>query len=396
MAPQPNQIRIGDLLMAAGILSSEYIKEALHNFEKRGLPIGKVLVLSGYLTEAQLRTALEVQSLLNDGLVPLEIATSVLSLSHQRGLSLAEAFQESGFVQPEDQQTNKLGQLLVSAGVVSNQQLDESLKTNVRTGLPLGHIFCFSGLASQHLVETALLAQNLIRRGLIERQAAIAGITAAHIREIRLEQNEVNRGFQRLPMKPSMKLGELLLKARMLTELQLEDALKTSLADGKFLGVILVESRIVTLDIVGAAIELQELLDNGTFDVDLAPEVLMAMRTQNKSLARAVGEAGCFKDRWNKAKLLIEMLTTCGAVTLTKLPQEIQQKVAVNYNQAAEVSRLLLEHQLVDEATLCAGLRSVYLVDNKILTMQQAIMALDFARKTGMTVDEAMYQLGWT
>src|ERR1700733_7604697 len=107
------QIRIGELLMEAGIVEFDYINYALQNFEARGLPIGKVLVMSGYLTEQQLRTAIEVQSLINDGLLPLPVGVQVLQIAHKDKVPLADAFQASGFVQPEDQQTNKLGQLLV-------------------------------------------------------------------------------------------------------------------------------------------------------------------------------------------------------------------------------------------------------------------------------------------
>jgi len=105
MPEERKQMRIGDLLMHSGIVTSEYIKDALQNFEQRGLPIGKVLVMSGYLSEQQLRTALEVQSLLNDGLLPLDVAINVLQIAHKDKLALSDAFQNSGFVQPEDQQT---------------------------------------------------------------------------------------------------------------------------------------------------------------------------------------------------------------------------------------------------------------------------------------------------
>ncbi len=56
MTEYSQHLRLGDLLMEAGILSSTYIKEALARYEEQGLPIGKVLVVSGYLSDAELRT----------------------------------------------------------------------------------------------------------------------------------------------------------------------------------------------------------------------------------------------------------------------------------------------------------------------------------------------------
>jgi hypothetical protein len=311
-------------------------------------------------------------------------------------VSLAEAFQKSGFVQPEDQQTNKLGQLLVAAGVVSNQDLEDALQTNIRTGLPLGHIFCFRGFVSQALVYTALLAQQLVRRGMINRDHAIAGLRAAAQRERDLEQEDVNRGFQRLPMKPSIKLGEMFMEARMIGEAQLLDALHRSLLLGRYLGEIFVESNLADAETIDAALDLQEMLDNGTLTQPMAIEALMMVRSNKIPLYQAVAEVGAFKQRRNKAVDLMQILTSSGAVTLTQVPREIQECLGVNYNQAAEVSKLILQHKLLPEKTLYAALRSVYLQEIQKINLQQAIMAFDFAQRANVSLDESIHMLGWT
>lgn len=394
--PTKTQIRIGDLLLQSGIVTSDYIRNALHNFEQRGLPIGKVLVMSGYLTEFQLRTALEVQSLVNDGLLPLDVGTSVLQIAHRDKVPLAEALQSSGFVQPEDQATNKLGQLLVSAEVVTSKELEDGLQTNVRTGLPLGHIFCFKGFVSQALVHTALLAQQLIRRGMIDRDHAIGGIRAAADRERELEKADINRGFVRLPMKPSLKIGELLMEAHIISEQQLLDALHRSLMLGKFSGEIFVESKLASQEVVDAGVNLQELMDNETLPQQAALQALIMVRIDNLPFYQAVAEAPVFGQRQNKAVPLVEILTSSGHLHLVDIPGDIQERLSVNYNQAADVCKALLKANLVEERTLYAALRAVYLIDEKKVNLQQAIMALDYALRSNITLDEATYQLGWT
>lgn len=396
MAEAQKQVRVGDLLMQAGILTSDYIKNALHNFEQRGLPIGKVLVMSGYLSEQQLRTALEVQSLINDGLLPIDVAVQVLQIAHRDKVPLVEAFQNSGFVQPEDQQTNKLGQLLVGSGIIEAKELEDALQTNIRTGLPLGHIFCFRGIVSPALIWTALLAQQLIRRGMVTREVALNALKTAHERELSLEQLPVNRGFQRLPMKPSLRLGELLVQARVMSEGQLIDALHESLAASKFIGEVLVGTNLVSQDVVDAAIDVQEMLDNGTLKESAALEVILMVRAKQLSLAQAVAEVGAFRPRSNKAILLMDVLTSSGSITLTQVPRDIQECLEVNYNQASEAAKLLLQHKMIDEQRLYGALRCVYLIDEKILNMQQAIMALDFSQRAGLTIDHVMIDLGWT
>lgn len=389
-------IRIGELLMQSEILSSDFIRDALERFEQRGLPIGKVLVMSGYLTESELRQALEVQSLVNDGHLPLELGVTVLRVAHKEHISLNDAFQRSGLVQPEDQETNRLGQLLVAAGIVTDRDLEEALQINVRTGLPLGHVFCFHGYVSQAILYTALQVQESIRRNAIGRPEAVLGLNAAAKRERNLERLEINKGYQKLPMKQALRLGEMLVEARVFVDKLLPDALVRSLQFQKPIGEILVQSHFATAELIDAAVEMQEMIDNGCLLQTMANEVLLNMRASDVPFARALGQACTFRHRNNMAKILVELLASAKAVTLTKLTKDIQERLEVNYNQINDVSKQLLEHELVDPAMLFAGMRCVYLVDVKFINMEQAGIILEIVSQTHESVDEVLHTLGWT
>lgn len=389
-------IRIGELLMQSEILSSDFIREALERFEQRGLPIGKVLVMSGYLTESELRQALEVQSLVNDGHLPLELGITVLRVAHKEHISLNDAFQRSGLVQPEDQETNRLGQLLVAAGIVTDRDLEEALQINVRTGLPLGHVFCFHGYVSQAILYTALQVQESIRRNAIGRPEAILGLNAAAKRERNLERLEINKGYQKLPMKQALRLGEMLVEARVFVDKLLPDALVRSLQFQKPIGEILVQSHFATPELIDAAVEMQEMIDNGCLLQTMANEVLLNMRASEVPFARALGQACTFRHRNNLAKILVDLLASAKAVTLTKLTKDIQERLEVNYNQINDVTKQLLEHELVDPDMLFAGMRCVYLVDVKFINMEQAGIILEIVSQTHDSVDEVLHTLGWT
>lgn len=391
-----SHIRIGELLMQSEILSSDFIKDALERFEQRGLPIGKVLVMSGYLTEAELRQALEVQSLVNDGHLPLELGVTVLRVAHKEHVSLNEAFQRSGLVQPEDQETNRLGQLLVAAGIVTDRDLEEALQINVRTGLPLGHVFCFHGYVSQAILYTALQVQESIRRNAIGRPEAIAGLNAAARRERNLERLEINKGYQKLPMKQALRLGEMLVEARVLVDKLLPDSLVRSLQFQKPIGEILIQSHFASPQLIDAAVEMQEMIDNGCLLQNMANEVLLNMRASEVPFAKALGQACTFRHRNNLAKILVDLLASAQAVTLTKLTKDIQERLEVNYNQINDVSKQLLEHELVEPDLLFAGMRCVYLVDTKFINMEQATIILEIVSKTHDSVDSVLHTLGWT
>lgn len=397
---QPTQatshIRIGELLMQSEILSSDFIKDALGRFEQRGLPIGKVLVMSGYLTEAELRAALEVQSLINDGNLPLELGVTVLRVAHKEHISLNDAFQRSGLVQPEDQETNRLGQLLVAAGVVTEKDLEEALQINIRTGLPLGHAFCFRGFVSQALLYTTLLVQESIRRGALPRAEAIAALSAAARRERTLEKLEINKGYQKLPMKQALQLGNLLVESKILVDKLLPDALVRSLQLQRPIGEILIQSHFATPEIIDAAVEMQEMIDNGCLLQTMAFEVLLNMRASEASFAQALGQACTFRSRNNQAIPLIELLASSQALSKTRLTRDIQERLELNYNQIADVSKLLLEGDLVDADVMYAAMRCIYLSDVKFINLEQSIIILEILTKTKETVDQVLHNLGWT
>lgn len=382
--------------MQAEILSSDFIKDALGRFEQRGLPIGKVLVMSGYLTEAELRAALEVQSLINDGNLPLELGVTVLRVAHKEHVSLNDAFQRSGLVQPEDQETNRLGQLLVASGIVTDKDLEEALQINIRTGLPLGHAFCFRGFVSQALLYTTLLVQETIRRGALPRAEAVAALSAAAKRERTLEKLEINKGYQKLPMKQALQLGNLLVESKILVDKLLPDALVRSLQLQRPIGEILIQSHFATPEIIDAAVEMQEMIDNGCLPQTMAFEVLLNMRASETTFAQSLGQACTFRARNNQAVPLVELLASSQALSKTRLTRDIQERLELNYNQIADVSKLLLEADLVVPEVMYAAMRCIYLSDVKFINLEQSIIILEILSKTKESVDQVLHNLGWT
>ncbi|MEZ4537046.1 MAG: hypothetical protein R3D26_18925 [Cyanobacteriota/Melainabacteria group bacterium] len=209
MSDIQKHVRLGDLLLAAEVLTSEYIKEALGTYEAQGLPLGKVLVIAGFLNDNQLKSALDLQYMVNDNLLDFEKAVEVMKLCFTEKRNIADAFVKAEIVRPEDNETNKLGQLLINAEIITPDQLDECLVTNESTALPLGHIICHRGIVSQPLINRALAIQNLIRTGHIDRNSGITSLHAGLAREQQLLSLESNRGYAKRPLKSTPKLGEL-------------------------------------------------------------------------------------------------------------------------------------------------------------------------------------------
>ncbi len=72
-------IRIGQLLLGAGLLTGADLTEALEIAKESGQLIGRVLVMSGFVTDAQLKAGLAIQEKLRSNQISLDNAIRELS-----------------------------------------------------------------------------------------------------------------------------------------------------------------------------------------------------------------------------------------------------------------------------------------------------------------------------
>lgn len=77
-------IGIGELMGKAGLLSDEDLSEALEIARDSRQQIGGVLVMSGFVTDEQLKLAQVVQEQLNDGRISLDQAIRSLRASNRK------------------------------------------------------------------------------------------------------------------------------------------------------------------------------------------------------------------------------------------------------------------------------------------------------------------------
>ncbi|MBX9951244.1 MAG: hypothetical protein K2Y39_18900, partial [Candidatus Obscuribacterales bacterium] len=136
MTSEAGGVRLGDLLTQAGLLRPEELREAMQIAKHQSLPVGRVLIMSGFLSDGQLRAAVQAQSLLKDGVISLETVLQALAIVGKEEMALEEAFRQLGLEVQQSQPTNKLGELLVEAEMVTKEALDQALAQSTQSGLP--------------------------------------------------------------------------------------------------------------------------------------------------------------------------------------------------------------------------------------------------------------------
>ncbi len=174
--------RIGELLVAAGIIRQEVLMEALQIAKKSSTPVGRVLMTIGELSERNLQVAIEVQSMVRDQLISPEFGIRALNQCARTQVPLEETFRRLGWTPPAERTTNtsnELGRLLIDCGVITETVLEQGLRQSIENDLPLGRCLVLSRVITANFLASALTAQVLFRDGKISYDQAINCLRAS-------------------------------------------------------------------------------------------------------------------------------------------------------------------------------------------------------------------------
>lgn len=383
-------IRIGDLLIRAGILDPTGFDEAIQIATQIGLPFGRVLIMSNFVDEDTLKAALQIQSMINDKLLDLESGVTALTLVKREKLKLDDALQQIGYKRQGNRPTNKLGELLVASGIINSDQLNQSLTRSYETGLPMGRILIQLGILSQSMLASALNTQVLIRDGKITKEQGISSLKASFDRCVTVEQSLDEQGLLKQTNQKTIRVGELLVMSRLLSEQDLLTALELGLVKEKLIGQILVDDGFIPKTALDAALKLQQLVANDKISGLQAADALRVVHSRQISVEQAIRElTGKHED--HKALTLAELLKMCGFVT----EKEIQEATERALQNPKITTQLFLSAGVLDEAILNAATRCHYLLDKKALQLDQAIIALNYCQRSRISFDDTLEEFGW-
>lgn len=254
---------------------------------KTGLPIGRVLIASGHCTEELLQQALLAQSLIRDSLLSMDLAVEALRICVKENFTLEQALKIIGWQPDSFASENKLGQLMVAAGVITQQHLDDSLRVFYTAGLPLARVLVRKGVISNLVAYAALSSQQLLRESKLTRDQAIQALKAAAASNAMIEDDYV-KGYLRMAPPNTLRLGELLILAKLISEDALIQAVETALQKGETLGETLTTMGLIGPDTMERTLDAQRLVTKGHLDITKAGDVLRKADYERLSIKRAL------------------------------------------------------------------------------------------------------------
>lgn len=160
LAVQPEPLprnRLGDLLAATGAISGGELKVVLALAKATGLPLGRILLNHGSITEDLIQLALGLQANIRRGDIDRNGAFEKLSQYVEDG---ARNSILAGIGLHAETLT---GCLLVKSGVVSEVSIKDALHSSSKEGARLGEVLVGKGMIKQEMVESTLEVQKLIR-----------------------------------------------------------------------------------------------------------------------------------------------------------------------------------------------------------------------------------------
>ncbi len=383
-------IQIGQLLTKSGLLSDGELADALIRARERDLPIGTVLVTMGRLRKTELLTAVEAQSLVNDGLVSSEMAVSAIVKSSTDGSTFEQALKALGWKSGPVGVTNRLGELLLTAEILDEAQLAEALLTSKETGMLLGRVLVFKGMISEDFLVAALRAQRLVREGLVSRADALDVLRKVQQKKITLAEGLVEGGFLQTRSKRRTPVGYLLVEAGFLKESSLMLCVELSLTGNKSIVDTLVEQGYTSKAVAQASLGIQQLIDSGTLSKDLAAAALRIVESRSVGVAWAVAEVGMPAIDDSRKQSLYELLVLCGSIDPKEIP-----RIDGDFSSYSALSSTLALTGKIDECLIPCVVRALFLIEKKLLHSEDAVMALHFCRRNQSSLDEALTMMNW-
>lgn len=189
MTTQESTIRVGELLVQAAVVSSAEMTEAVQVSKRLGVPIGRVLIMSGCVKEEVLEASLQLQRLIRAGDMSVDGALEALQRVNDLDIDLTEALANEQYKESLLDSAEYLGELLLDSNIVSEEDLVKAMQTSFDQGVPLGSTLVLQGLLSPSLFPSILSVQKNIARGVTTREEGVKEIQEIFLHWLKAEES---------------------------------------------------------------------------------------------------------------------------------------------------------------------------------------------------------------
>jgi hypothetical protein len=172
VSEQKTSIDIPQLLIKSGLVSTHDLSEAVQVSKRLQSPVSRILLDSGCFTETVLWMAVDLQHLMDEGLINQESAINSLKRVAAGKSSPDQVLDEIYSLPRFGAGSAGLAELLRASKIVTSEQLENALKDSKKTGSSLGSALILRGSLSAGFFPAILRLQEEIRKGMDVAKAA--------------------------------------------------------------------------------------------------------------------------------------------------------------------------------------------------------------------------------
>lgn len=171
----------------------------------------------------------------------------------------------------------------------------------------------------------------------------------------------------------SIRIGDLLSLTGLISDIDLLDAIETSLARGVMVGELLIERKRISLYILHCALELQQMLFCRIINLHQAREFLLTVNDGKGTLEQCVSSSEKF------CKDVLSLLVDAYVVSL----DEIAAATELGGIRPIDLAELLFDQGFIERTQLDVARRCVRMVDDNFIPREQALQVLSAYASAG-------------
>ncbi len=273
---------LGEILLAARLVSEFQLAVAMDQARDCGLTLGRVLLLTQIISVPILEISVELLRMVRDQKLLLQSAADALRQCVFEQKTFADALKAVGMETVEEETRPKLGALLTGAGLIADFDAINAAEVGLETCKPIGQVFHECGLVTALVLRAALKLQSMIETALVSVNQAFELLRQVHSLQ--------------LPLEDLMKeLGQL--KSKMLSLLVQSGAVsqeEISTAAGFYCGETtdvlqaLVQSETLTPQLMRDCARCVSLIESGKLKWDIATAVILHCKRTGVELQEAI------------------------------------------------------------------------------------------------------------
>lgn len=283
--------KLGELLIESGMVTPQQLDAGLLQCQNSGLPLGRVLVSMGSMSEQLLSAALNAQILIRDSKIAREQAIAGLKACRERQITIEQSLTESGLQLPTLESV-RLGELLVMANLLDQDKLMNAVELGLVEEKPIGQVLVELGCVTDPLLQAALSVQRMVAEGKVKKAAAGKIVSLVQTEGLTVEQAIKKSEPPPEPPPQALPLYQFLQLSGIITAKDIEEALKQGSRSTALMGKMLMLTGAINAEILECSIRLNDMVSQGILKAEQAILAMGLCQSRGCSVEQAFKSLG--------------------------------------------------------------------------------------------------------